>query len=337
MSLLPENQLKSIEAWFSDLQAELGFAGSTDRGRVLAGVRKLKEEAAAFEKEKKVVYMALGYKRWGDLYTTCLNKVKAKPTVTLTEKFYEVPAGWVLGYGKPTYGAMKRRLATTLDLAGKVWVAIDERLADQGSDWVEEQRRNLEEAFTWSDNPDDFEEDCLRFITGYEEPDPEVVWVDAADTAAAAFERASELPLAAVEELIAYAYEAGIEVTQKDFEYLKQSEYQALLWFDYLFTAITSKNNRPTRSEVEAVRVLSKKAFELWRCYKLVSANDPLRPTMTKRDYDDNVTVAMIEAACREVYRLGNEAAELTTDEWMEAVVEAVAAVNNGEALVAAD
>lgn len=337
MSLLPERELQEVEAWFRDLQAALGFGATTDRGRVLAGVRKLKEEAEAFREEKKIVCEALGYKRWGDLYSICLSKAGTKPTVELPEKFYEVPAGWVLGDRKPTYGTMKKRLVTTLDLVRKVWTAIDERGQEQGEEWVEEQRRNLEGTFLGSESPDELEGDCLRFITGYEEPDPEVIWVEAADTAAAALEKAPDLPLTAVEELIAYAYEEGVEATQKDYDYLEQSDYRAMLWFDYLFTACIRKTNRPKREEIETVREQTRKAFELWRCYELESANDPLRPAMTKRIYDDSVTVAMIEAACNEVHRLGNEGGELTTDEWIGAVIEAVAAVNNGEALVAAD
>jgi hypothetical protein len=85
---------------------------------------------------------------------------------------------------------------------------------------------------------------------------------------------------------------------------------------------------------VEAITELKKKALDLWKCYELVSANDPNRPAMKKRVYDPAVSVAMLEVACKEVYRLTEEGDTSTTNDWADAVVEAVATVNDGNSLV---
>jgi hypothetical protein len=79
---------------------------------------------------------------------------------------------------------------------------------------------------------------------------------------------------------------------------------------------------------------LKRQALDLWKCYEVVSACDPNRPTLTKRIYAPSVSVAMIDAACREVHRLKEECDDLATDEWADAVVAVVAAANDGNALV---
>ena len=334
MSLLPEKELQNLEEWYRDLQAALGFTANTDRGRVLAGVRKLKDEAKNYAEERRIITKALGYKRWGDLVSNCSSQVGAAPVVTLPQTFAKVPNGWVLGDRKPTYPQMKKRLSCTRELVQKVWAAIDEKQAEQGEDWVAEQRRILEEEFVNSDSPGHFEQECLRFLNGEEETDPKETWVEVAGIAASALEKSTELPLAAVDELLDYADAANVEATQYDVDYQNQSAYKARLWFEYLFTAYRQKSSRPKREEVEATKQLMNQAFELWKCYEIVSANDPLRPSMTMRIYADSITLVMIDEACKTIERLDQEAQGLTTNEWMDAVVAAVAAVNNGHSLV---
>ena len=99
MSLLPENELKAVESWFTDLKEALGVSKNTDRGRVLASVKKLVVENDTYKEEKSVVTLAYGYKRWGDLYTWAKGQLLAVPEVELPELFSQPPNGVVFKPG----------------------------------------------------------------------------------------------------------------------------------------------------------------------------------------------------------------------------------------------
>ena len=266
MTLLPEKELAAVEAWYRDLQDALGFAATADRGRVLAGVRKLKEEAVAYDEQKRVVADALGYPRWGDLYTYCLGKPGKTPTVELPETFGEVPSGWVLGDKKPTYDVAKKRLTRTLYLVKRVWVALGEKEDAYGADWVREERAEVERAFTSSTDPGEFEELCYKFVTNYEEEDPATVWVNAGERAGS-LELDEELPTAASFELLEFAEEKGVEVTKQQEAFYEECASPANRWFWHLLTAYLLDEGRPTNEQVTETQEDAEKAVYLGLLY----------------------------------------------------------------------
>jgi hypothetical protein len=275
MTLLPEKELAAVEAWYRDLQDVLGFAATTDRGRVLAGVRKLKEEAVTYQVEKRVVTTALGYKRWGDLYTYCVGKTGKTPAVELPETFSEVPSGWVLGDKKPTYDVAKKRLTRTLDLVKRVWVALGEKEEVNGADWVREERAAVESAFTSSTDPNVFEQRCYEFVTGYEEEDPTTVWVSAGEVAALSLENTTDLPAVAAFELLEFAEEKGVEVTKSTVALYEDTANPANWWFRYLLTAYLCDETRPTEEQQDEVRENAQTAAKLGLLYLDVRNKKP--------------------------------------------------------------
>jgi hypothetical protein len=349
MSLLPEKELSAIEEWFSDVVDALGFAPNTDRGRVLKGIRKLKAEAADYEEEKSKVMRAYGYKRWGDLIRDCDSKLIATPEIELPEVFSSWPKLWVLREGGMLYDKAEKRVANeTRQAVKKVWAHIATNEELMGAEWAEQQRAFFIEEFEASIEPYSFEQTCFAFITDYygdEEEDPATTWVPIAEEAAAELEKANDLPTTAVEQLLAYAEEAEVEMTKQALAFMEESESVAKRFFDYLLTACLYKQSRVSREEVEKTSALVERALSCWGCYdpadnpsgcyKEVSAENPLHPSWTKRVYEPSISVEQIDAACRVVYKMEEEAKErtITHNEVEEAVREAVKQPEAGQAL----
>ena len=138
MTLLPDNELRAVEEWFAELQAALGCKPTADRGRVLAAVRKLKEEAATYAEEKRVVAKATGHQRWGDFYNECASKLGKTPEVELPDVFSNPPVGWLVGTGKSWDKAVKR-LTKTQSLLKKTWAAIEQNAKEENWEPGEEE------------------------------------------------------------------------------------------------------------------------------------------------------------------------------------------------------
>jgi hypothetical protein len=340
MSLLPNKENNAIEEWFSDVLDALGFAPNTDRGRVLKGIRKLKAEAADYEEEKSKVMRAYGFKRWGDLINEVDSKLIATPEIELPEVFSSWPKKWVLREGGLLYDKAEKRMANeTRQAVKKVWAHIATNEELMGAEWAEQQRAFFIEEFEASIEPYRFEQTCFAFINDYygdEEEDPATTWVPIAEEAAAELEKANDLPTTAVEQLLAYAVEAEVEMTKKELDSIEESDYRSDHFFDYLLTACLYKQSRVSGEEVEKTKAIAKRAFASWGCYDPVdnpggcfteeSANDPLRPKMTKRVYEPSISVEQIDAACRVVYKREEEGSNrvMTHDEIAKAVREAV-------------
>jgi hypothetical protein len=339
MTLLPDRELSAIEEWFGDVVEALGFAPNTDRGRVLKGIRKLKAEAADYEKEKSKVMSAYGFKRWGDLINEVNSTLIATPEIVVPQNFDTVPNRWVLREGGMTYGKAQKRLANeTKPAARKVWAHIEANREEMGDEWAEQQKAFFIKEFEMSEDPYTFEQTCYAFINDYygdEEEDPATTWVPIAEAAAAELEKENDLPTTAVEQLLAYAVEAEVEMTKQALAFMEESENVGKHFFDYLLTARLYKQSRVSREELEKTSALVERALSCWGCYdpvnnpsgcyKEVSAENPLHPSWTKRVYEPSISVEQIDAACRVVYKMEEASSGTTThDEMAEAVREAV-------------
>lgn len=258
MTLLPEKELNAVEEWFAELLTELGFSSKTDRGRVLAGVRKLKQENEEFEKEKKLVAKEFGYSRWGDLVNYCSERAGVTPEVELPELYNDPPHGWILKEGGLTYDGACKRLTKTQKLLKEAFASIEKDIINNPDGWEEEVKSQVAEVYRESNDPDDFEAICYRFIHNIPEYDPEEDWFEVADRAAELFETYPERPRQTLEDLIAYARDNAVEINAKGWEIIKSSVRPESQVFYYLLTSCYASNNRPTSEE-------QMKAMEVWR------------------------------------------------------------------------
>lgn len=334
MSLLPEKELLAVEAWFSDLKEALGVSQGADRGRVLASVKKLVADNDSYDGEKRVVAKALGYVRWGDLYTWANEKLVAVPEVELPEVFSEPPNGWVFKPGGDYDKAQKRLVKTRLRVK-ELWTYLDSEVAADptNAEWAENIKAQAVEEFRGSKEAEGFEKLCLAFVRGYEEEDPGDAWVEVAGEATAALELNTDLPVLVVGELLSYAAEAGVEAKRRVVEATRNRRNPASRWFDLLMTAYLYKNNRPEEEQVFEVGRLFAETTELWGCFEFVSAEDPLHPNFTKRSYDPTLTLEEVAAAVRKLAELKQSDLTGTRDDWAEAVKEAVSAVTGEKGL----
>lgn len=338
--LFADSYLKTqerLEDWFDDLREKAGCGPNADTGAVLRAVEAMSRKLQAYEEQQTTVARSRGYRYWGDYYNAIMKEVPEAVPIELPTAYNEVPAAWVTGQSRMTLRKAEKRLLETYKVIRKVLAYILDYEPDEGKEWAEEMRNELYDRFSKSTDPDAFEKECLELTYEIEEDDPETTWVDAVEWARGALEKASDLPLLAVEELLTYAEDEGVEITKQQLDFIVSSDYAAYRWFDYLLTNYLRKTNRATTEEVKAITELKQEALDLWKCYEVVSACDPSRPTLTKRVYAPSVSVAMIDAACKEVYRLKEEGDGVMTDAWVDAVVEAVASVNDGNALVIAE
>lgn len=327
-----------LEEWFADIRRAAGCGDNADTGAVLRAVEAMSRRLEECEDQQVAVARSRGYRYWGAYYNAVMSEVPEAVPIELPAAYNEVPVGWFRGWkvgGKhQALDKCEKQLLKTHKVIRKALAYIKEQEAYEGEEWGNEQRSAVLTGFMESTDPNSFENECLKLAYEMEEEDPETTWVEAADAAAVALEKATDLPLQATEELIAYAYDEGVEITKKHLAFIEKSDYREAKWFDYLLTAYLRKSNQASEDEVAAVSKLKHRAFELWKCYELESANDPLRPKLMKRVFAPSVSVAMLEAACNEVCRLDEEGNALISDEWADAVVAAVAAANDGNALV---
>ena len=321
MSLLPEKELLAVEAWFSDLKEALGVSQNTDRGRVLASVKKLVADNERYDREKRVVAAACGNKRWGDLYSWAQEKLRAVPEVELPDVFSQPPNGWVFRPGGDYDKAQKRLIKTRLRVK-ELWAYLDAEVAadPRNQEWADSIKAQAVEEFEASKEASEFEQLCLAFVRGYEEEDPATTWIDVAGEAAAMLERNYDLPVALVGELLSYAEAEGVKATKRTVEVTRGRLNPASYWFDHLLTAYLYKNNEPEDEWVERVSKLFLDATEYAGCFELVSANDPNHPNFTKRSYDPTLTLAQVAAAVTKLAELKEEDLNATREEVAEAV-----------------
>jgi hypothetical protein len=286
MTLLPNQELGAVEEWFSEVLTALGFAPNTDRGRVLKGIQKLKAEALAYEEEKRKVMSAYGHKRWGDLLNICESKLSKTPEVVVPDVFYIVPNKWCLREGGMLFDKAEKRLKNeTLRLVKQVWSSIAESEAEEGTEWAEEQRKFFVEEFERSEEPYSFEQTCLAFIKGYygdeEGPDPSKVWITASDEGRDALIASDYLPPYAVDNLLDYADNEGVEITQAEATTYNVSEFAGARWFRFMLCAYLTKEQRPHREAI----------FQLW---------DDLRSATTLGKLFNPEAGGMLRAGVRE-------------------------------------
>ena len=329
------DELEELNAWFAEAKRQLGMSQKADRGRVMASISKLAGEIERMKEEQLLVANYYNYADWGYIVRAAKDGGAEKAyAIELPDECKKLPTGWVLREGGLDYGVAMKLLPKVQKLIIQALAHIEKVKDEEEDGWAEATRAGLIEDFVSSTDPDALIEALFMFVNDVAEEDPETTWVGAMDWARGALEKAGDLPLLAVEELLTYAEEEGVEITKRQLDLIENSDFGAYKWFDYLLTNCLRKSTRATAEEVEEITELKQKALDLWKCYEVVSANDPNRPTLTKRVYAPSVSVAMIEVACKEVYRLKDEGDDLTTDEWADAVVEAVASVNDGNALV---
>jgi hypothetical protein len=336
VTLLPEKELQALEEWFAELQAAVGFGPTVDRGRVLKSVRKLKEEAAAYAEEKRVVAAAKGYKRWGDLYNECKNTVGKTPEVELPEVFSEPPVGWLTGPGK-SYDQAVKRLTKAQNLLKKTWQAIEQFAKEEDWEPGEEAKvkQQLVELFKGSDNPNELESTCYKYVVGYEEEeeeDPATTWVEVAELASSYLETDPDLPVKAVNELLAYASVAGVELTQERVGWFKEALSPCYRWFYYLVTTYLLNSSRATHEEVSETTDLVNEAARLWGCTEQVPGDNALRPTLNKTVWDPSVNLEQLKAAYKALVELKKHGGGLNRQEWEAKVREAVARTEGNNA-----
>ena len=329
------DELEELNAWFAEAKRQLGMSQKADRGRVMATISKLGGEIERMKEEQLLVANYYNYAEWGYIVRAARDGGAEKAyAIELPEECKKLPTGWVLRENGLDYGVAMKLLPKVQKLIIQALAHIAKVKDEEEEGWAEATTKKLIEDFANSTDPDELTEALFMFVNDLQPEDPETTWVEAAAAAAVALEKATDLPLQATDELIAYAYGEGVEITKKHLAFIEQSDYREAKWFDYLLTAYLRKSNQVSEDEVEAVSKLKHRAFELWKCYELESANDPLRPKLMKRIFAPSVSVAMLEAACNEVCRLDREGNALISDEWADAVVEAVAKANGGDALV---
>jgi hypothetical protein len=331
MSLLPENELKAVEGWFADLKEALGVSPNTDRGRVLASVKKLVAENDSYNKEKSVVTVAYGYKRWGDLYTWASRQLLAVPEVELPKVFDEPPNGVVFKPGGD-YDKAKQRLVKTRLRLKEVWGNLEAEVAADPTcaEWAEEQKAFFVELFEATTDFAEFDQSCLAFVRNYEEEDPGEAWVEVAEEAATALERNSDLPVGVASELVTYAEEAGVEAQRKFVAAYRDRRDPANSWFSYLLTAYLYQNTRPEEEQVFETHRLFGEATDLLECFELVSTDDATLPSnIRKRSYDQALTLKELAEAINKVTELKQGDLSGTRDDWASAVKDAVSALTD--------
>jgi hypothetical protein len=332
MSLLPEREHQAVEGWFADLQEALGISKNADRGRVLASVRKLVSDNDSYNEEKRVVAQALGYNRWGDLYTWATEKLVAVPEVELPAVFDEPPNGWVFRPGGDYDKECKRLVKTRLRVK-ELWAFLDRLIETDptSSEWAEDVKAQAIEEFKVSTDAEGYDRACLVIIRNYEEEeDTGEVWVEVAEEAKAVLELDSDLPIEVANELLSYAEKTGVEARRKIVEDFNNSYFPGGRWFNYLLAAYLYKNPRPERTQEDETHELFTEATGLLGCFELVNSNDPLRSKATKRSYDQSLTLEQITVAIRKVTELREEGLLTgTRDEWAEDVKTAVSAVTS--------
>lgn len=343
--LLPSSYFETQDRlceWFEELKQAAGCGENADIGAVLRKVEAMGRKIETYEEQQAAVAKWRGFRFWGDCYNAAIKELPEAKAIELIPAYYEIPAGWLRGKGK-SWDKAGKQLVKTHKVIRKALALIEEQAETEGPEWADEMREELLRIFQTSSDHLEFEGRMTDFI--YPDEDPATTWVPIAEQAAAELEKANDLPTTAVEELLAYAEEAEVEMTKKELAAIEESDYRGQRFFDYLLTACLYKQSRVGKDEVEKTKRLAERAFTYWGCYDPnnnpggcfteENANDPMRPKRTKRVYQPSISVEQIDAACREVYRLEEEASKRPTthDEVEAAVRAAVKQPETGKAL----
>ena len=338
--------------WFEDLKRALGCSENADHGAVLRKAKARERKIESYEKEQLIVARHYNYESWGYIVRAAMNGSEEEAiAIEIPKECLEVPRDWCYGEGKPDYKKAKKQLPTAQTLLRKCLAFIEERRPEEGDEWADGTRENLIKAFVESGSPSEIEREIWQFINGVdEEGNPSETWVPIAAEAASVLEKDMYLPTTAVEQLLVYAEDVGVEVTECDLAFVKESERPAKQFFNHLLTAFLCKESRVSTKDVENTIPLVERALSYWGCYDPVnnpggcfteeSANDPLRPTMMRRTYMPDISVEQIDAACRMVYKLEEEAKEglaTTHNEIAKAVRESVKQPEAGKSLTTAE
>ena len=250
MNYLPK-ELFEIDEWIGRVAEVAGCSTSADRGRVLASLKKMKQENLDFKEEQRILMDAYDYKRWGYLMRDARSKGRKTPQVELPEDFEDVPRGWMMGDKPPSHFNLKRRLRQMTDEIKRVWAKIDAKEEENGAEWAKEEREGFIEEFVESTNPAQFERLCLDYINDYEEKDPKETWLSALEFAGC-LETADDLPPMLVSELLAYGEEAGVEVSKATADYYGEMSNPNRHWLRLLVTAYLSGETRPSADLVRS-------------------------------------------------------------------------------------
>ena len=251
MNYLPK-ELFEIDEWIGRVAEIAGCSPTADRGRVLASLRKMKQENLDFKEEQKVLLSAYDYKRWGDLMRDAKNRAGKPVRIERPDAFDSVPRGWMEGDKAPSHYRLENRRRQMLPLIDKVLAKIAEKGEENGAEWAEEERAFLVEEFVVSTGPSEFEKGCVDYINDYEEKDPKDVWLSVLDFVAP-LETADNLPPVLVEELLAYAEEVGVEVSKATADYYEEKTSNPNNhWLRLLITAYLSNDSRPSADLVRS-------------------------------------------------------------------------------------
>lgn len=327
--LLPESFFSTQErlcSWFDELRSVAGCGPNADTGAVLRAVEALSRKLETCEEEQASVARGKGYRYWGDFYNAVMNELPETSAIEIPKEYNKIPVGWYSGKGKPSYDKCEKRLIKTQKIIRKFLAHLVENEETEGAEWVAETRSALLETFIESIDPETFDKECLDFINGVEEEDPETTWVEVAETATRALELANDLPLTAVEELLAYATDIGVEITKKQLNNIEGSEWRKHKYFTYLLTTYTLNKKRATPEEVDKTTKSETKALDYWKCYEPVPSTTGM-PGSKGRIYYPHISVAMIVSAMLAVERLENgEGENFTHKEYAEYVTAAAEA-----------
>ncbi len=245
--LLNPKDIEEVNGWFDELKLALGLSLKADRGRVLASVRKREEEREKSEADQQLVANYMSYKFWGDLVAAAGKAgEELVVAVELSREFLEVPTGWVLGTGKPTYDKAKKHLPQTQALVKKVFAYLEGKREEWTDESIEQEKKSVTDAFLESEGWEQLNQSLWEYYREVPEPlDPAEVWLEAADQCRTTLERSRELPPIVVTELLDYAEAEGVEITKKEADWVRKSDYAERLWFNYLICAYLTKERRP--------------------------------------------------------------------------------------------
>jgi hypothetical protein len=309
--LLPSGYFETQERlceWFEDLKQASGCGENADTGAVLRKVEAMGRKIETYEEQQAAVAKWRGYRFWGDCYNAAVSELPEERAIELIPAYYEVPPGWLRGKGK-SWDKAEKQLVKSHKVIRKALAVIEEQAETEGPEWADETREELLQIFQTSSDHLEFERRITDFI--YPEEDPATTWVLIAEKAAAELERDEDLPTTAVEQLIAYAGEAGVEMTKQRLGALADSEFRSKQFFYYLLTACFWEQRSVSEEDVEKTTRLVEKGLDYWGrydpvsnpsgCYRDTSNNDPSRP-MTSRIYNSEISVEQLLAASKIIH-----------------------------------
>lgn len=285
--------LAEAEEFYEKCREIAGCSEAADKGRIIAALEKLKTDLATSQEEQRLVADHYGKKGWGYLVNSARKGTQAPATPELPELYAKVPTRWRVTNKKATHSRLEKELR-------EVWPDLEDALAyigrheqEEGPDYGEEARSNLEKLFAESSSAEELRIEIRRII--YED-DPSETWVPVAEYADDALRSAERLPALAVEDLLAYAEVNDVEIREAEAAHYGDSLSEANRWFDYL---VCSRLMATSRVEWAQVQVLSedyKKAAEYGGLFARVEGSDTERPGLKVASWDQRVN---LDTICR--------------------------------------